>query len=484
MEQAIIGRTEEIGRLKKYIASDRSEFIAVYGRRRVGKTFLIKELFESSFTFRMTGKENARQGEQMINFSYSIYDHFGEETVLKNWTEAFRILSKAIEKQHDGTKIIFIDELPWLDTPKSNFVSALEYFWNNWAYYRSDIKLIVCGSATSWMLNKLINARGGLHNRVTHKMLISPFNLKETELYFQHNGFNYERAEIIDSYMALGGVAYYLSLFDNSMSVAQNINALCFTKGGEMVDEFDRLYKSLFKKADNHIAIINALSLVGKGMTRQDLIAKTKLTNNGNLTTLLNELEMCEFIRSYVPFGKERKDKLYQLIDQFSLFHLRFIKGNRSFSQDYWLHLIGSGEYNAWCGYAFETVCLHHITQIVDGLGISGTINVPCSWAYRPTEAVRQNSELDEDLRKGAQIDLLIDRNDKTITLCEMKYSEGEYEISQAYDKHVQKRLSTFKKVTKTAKTLTTAYITPQGLYDNRYARKVIRQITADNLFM
>lgn len=483
MEQEIIGRTEEIERLKTYIASDRSEFIAVYGRRRVGKTFLIKETFEGAFTFRMTGRENAKLGEQLINFSYSMYDHFGDGIVPKNWTEAFRMLSKAIEKQSDGAKIIFIDELPWLDTPKSNFISALEYFWNNWAYYRSDIKLIVCGSATSWMLNKLVNARGGLHNRVTHKMLISPFSLRETELYFQHKGFSYERAEIIDCYMAFGGVAYYLSFFENDKSVAQNINALCFSKGGEMVDEFDRLYKSLFKKADNHIAIINALSLVGKGMTRLDLIAKAKLANNGNLTTLLNELEMCDFIRSYVPFGKGKKDKMYQLIDQFSLFHLRFIKGNRSFSQDYWLHMIGSGEYNAWCGYAFETVCLHHITQIVNGLGISGTINVQCSWAYRPTDAVRQNDELGDDLRKGAQIDLLIDRNDKTITLCEMKYSEGEYEITQAYDKHVQDRLRTFKKVTKTTKTLTTAYVTPQGLYDNMYARRVNRQITSEHLF-
>lgn len=483
MERNIIGRTEEIKRLKGYVSSDRSEFIAIYGRRRVGKTFLIKELFEQSFAFRMTGKENARLGEQLTNFSYAMYDHFNEDSVPKNWTEAFRMLSKAIEKQATGAKIIFIDELPWLDTPRSGFVNALEYFWNNWAYYRSDIKLIVCGSATSWMLNKLINARGGLHNRVTHKMLISPFCLKETELYFKHNGFNYERPEIIDCYMAVGGVAYYISLFESDKSVAQNINKLCFTKGGEMTDEFDRLYKSLFRKADNHLAIINTLSLVGKGMTRQDLIEKAGLTNNGNLTTLLNELEMCEFIRSYIPFGKEKKDTLYQLIDQFSLFHLRFIKGKRDFSRDYWLHMIGSGEYNAWCGYAFETLCLHHIGQIVNGLGVSGIINTPCSWAYRPTKAATQNSSIDEDLKKGAQIDLLIDRSDKTITVCEMKYSESDYEISKAYDKHTQDRLRTFRKVTKTAKTITTAYITPQGLCDNIYARKVTNRITSKHLF-
>ncbi len=483
MEKSIIGRKNEIERLKKYIASDRSEFVAIYGRRRVGKTFLIKELLEGQFTFRMTGKENARMADQLLNFSYAMEDFFGEETLPKNWTEAFRLLSKAIESKGDGAKIIFIDELPWLDTQKSKFISALEYFWNNWAYYRSDIKLIVCGSATSWMLNKIIDARGGLHNRVTHKIPVSPFTLQETEQYFRAGGFDYERTEIIDCYMAVGGVAYYLSLFENNMSVAENINELCFTKGGELTDEFDKLFKSLFKKAENYISIITTLSIAGKGMTRNDIIHKTKLLNNGNLTTLLNELEQCEFIRSFVPFKKEKKDKLYQLIDQFSLFHLRFIKGQGVFAKDYWMKVIGTGAYNAWSGYAFETVCLHHIDQIVEGLGISGTINRPCSWAYRPTEETKNNPDIDDNLKKGGQIDLLIDRNDRTITVCEMKYSDHEFEIDKEYDKHVQDRLLRFKDVEKTSKTLQVAYVTPFGLHNNMYARKVKKQITAENLF-
>jgi AAA+ ATPase superfamily predicted ATPase len=481
MENLIIGREKEIARLKTYMATQRSEFVAVYGRRRVGKTYLIKELFENQFTFRMTGRENVGMKEQLQNFSYALADCLGVETQPSNWAEAFRALSKAIEALPEGQKIIFIDELPWCDTPRSNFISALEYFWNSWAYYRSDIKLIVCGSATSWMLNMLINSRGGLHNRVTHKILVSPFSLHETELYFKQNGFDYERPEILDCYMAVGGVAYYLTLFEPGKSVAENINELCFSKNGELVDEFNKLYKSLFKKADNHIAVINALSTVKKGLTRSDLIAKTKFTNNGNLSTLLSELEMCEFIRSYVPFQKEKKDKLYQLIDPFSLFYLQFMKGKTSFSKDYWLRKIGSADYNAWAGYAFETVCLHHIDQIVAGLGISGTINTPCSWIYRPTESTR-NSD-DADLATGAQIDLLIDRNDKTITVCEMKYCDGEYEIDKQYDTRVQKRLLTFKKVTKTNKTLSVAYVTPHGLSNNQYARKVKQQITADQLF-
>lgn len=483
MENLIVGREIEIDRLKNYVASNRSEFIAVYGRRRVGKTYLLKELFENKFAFRITGKENVNMNNQLVNFAYALSDSFGIDVQLSNWTDAFRALSKAIEGLAEGPKIIFIDELPWFDTPKSNFISALEYFWNNWAYYRSDVKLIVCGSASSWMLNKLINARGGLHNRVTHKMLISPFTLHETEQYFQRNGFDYERPEILDCYMAVGGVAYYLSLFEPNKSVAENINALCFTKSGELVDEFDKLYKSLFKKADNHISIINALSTVKKGMTRKDIIDKCNAANNGNLTTLLKELEMCEFIRSYVPFQKEKKDKLYQLVDQFSLFYFQFMKVNTNYSKDYWLHKIGTGEYNAWTGYAFETVCLHHVDQIVSALGISGTINTPCSWIYRPTAAVKSDDNADEDLKKGAQIDLLIDRNDKTISVCEMKYSDGEFTIDKDYNERVEQRLRTFKKATKTTKTLSPVYITPQGLHANMYARKAKQQITADHLF-
>jgi AAA+ ATPase superfamily predicted ATPase len=483
MEKSIIGREKEKMELKNYISSEQSEFVAIYGRRRVGKTFLVKELLEGRFTFRMTGKENARLGDQLLNFSYALEDFFHDGLVPKSWTEAFRMLSKNIEKLGEGTKIIFIDELPWLDTPKSRFLGALEHFWNDWAYYRNDIKLIVCGSATSWMLKKLINARGGLHNRVTHKMLVSPFCLEETEQYFQSKGFNYERPEIIDCYMAVGGVAYYLSLFSRDKSVAENINDLCFTRGGELTDEFNKLYDSLFKKAENHIAVINALSNNRKGMTRLELISKTKLPNNGNLTTLLKELETCEFIRSYQPFGKEKKDKTFQLTDQFSLFYLHFMKIGGNYGKNYWMQMIGKPEYSAWSGYAFETVCLHHVEQIVSALGISGAYYSPCSWTYRPSDAVKNDANADEDLRRGGQIDLLIDRKDKTISVCEMKYSGGEYEITKAYANHVEERLRTFRKVTNTKKSFSIVYVTPFGLYNNMYARKVNKQITADDLF-
>lgn len=483
MKENIIGREQEIEKLENYISSRKSEFIAIYGRRRVGKTFLVKELFENQFAFRVTGKDNVTTKEQLASFSFALNDQLGIEADVTNWPEAFRLLQKALEKMPDGTKIIFFDELPWFDTYASNFISALEHFWNDWAFYRSDIKLIACGSATTWMLNQVINSRGGLHNRITHNILLSPFKLHEVEEYFKSQGFYYERPEIIECYMAMGGVAYYLSLFETNKSVAQNIQQLCFTRGGELTEEFERLFNSLFKKADNHLAIVTALKNKGKGMTRLDLLDATGLANNGRFSQILKELEQCDFIRSYTPFGKSKKDMMYQLIDPFCLFYFKFMHNKGAFLDNHWVKMQTTAEYESWCGHAFEIVCLHHINEIVKALGIDGCINTPCSWSYRPTTKVLADEEADEDLKHGTQIDLLIDRSDRSISICEMKYCNGEYEISKAYDAHLVHRLKVFKKVTKTTKTLIPTFVTPHGLYNNMYARKINRQVTGNDLF-
>ena len=483
MKENIIGREQEIEKLENYISSRKSEFIAIYGRRRVGKTFLVKELFENRFAFRVTGKDNVITKEQLASFSFALNDQLGIEADVTNWPEAFRLLQKALEKMPDGTKIIFFDELPWFDTYASNFISALEHFWNDWAFYRSDIKLIACGSATTWMLNQVINSRGGLHNRITHNILLSPFKLHEVEEYFKSQGFYYERPEIIECYMAMGGVAYYLSLFETNKSVAQNIQQLCFTRGGELTEEFERMFNSLFKKADNHLAIVTALKNKGKGMTRLDLLDATGLANNGRFSQILKELEQCDFIRSYTPFGKSKKDMMYQLIDPFCLFYFKFMHNKGAFLDNHWVKMQTTAEYESWCGHAFEIVCLHHINEIVKALGIDGCINTPCSWSYRPTTKVLADEEADEDLKHGTQIDLLIDRSDRSISICEMKYCNGEYEISKAYDAHLVHRLKVFKKVTKTTKTLIPTFVTPHGLYNNMYARKINRQVTGYDLF-
>lgn len=483
MKKNIIGRKTEVERLEKYVKSSQSEFIVVYGRRRVGKTYLVRELFDDRFTFRMTGKENASTKDQLENFHYALSNYTDNIEMPEDWVQAFRALSRYIDGiGGEDPKIIFMDELPWFDTYGAKFISALEHFWNDWASYRHDIKLIVCGSATTWMLDNVVNSRGGLHNRATHTILLSPFTLNETEAYFKSFNFPYERQELIECYMAVGGVAYYLSLFEREKSVAQNIESLCFTRGGELVDEFQKVFRSLFKKADNHIAVITALQKKGMGMTRQEIIKETHLANNGNMTKLLRELEECSFIRCYSPFKKNKKDMIYQLIDPFTLFYLRFMR-ERKFLSGFWMKMQSTNDYASWCGYAFEIVCLNHIEQIVRALGIDGSINTPCSWTYHPSKDVLENEEADEDLRHGAQIDLLIDRSDKFISICEMKYSKEEYEITKNYDMLMNRRMRTFRKVTKTKKSLVPAFITPNGLVVNMYSRRLFRQVTGEDLF-
>lgn len=473
-KEKIVGRKAQIESLEKFLNSDSSEFIALYGRRRVGKTYLVKEALRNCLLLHFTGREGAPLNSQLLNFHYAIVDAGGSDSIPQNWTEAFRLLSQFLEKSTNKTKIIFIDELPWLDTPKSGFLGALEYFWNNWASYRNDIKLIVCGSATSWMLDKVINSRGGLHNRVTHKMLISPFTLKETDEYFKSKDFPYDRSELMECYMAFGGVPYYLSLFEKEKSVAQNINDLCFVRGGELDGEYDRLFKSLFKNPNRHSAVIEALSNKGIGMTRQEIIDAVGLVNNGNVSTMLRELEECDFVRSYTPFGKNTKDKLYQLIDQYTMFYSRFIKGKRNFSKNYWLKQLSTPAYSTWCGIAFEKVCLHHLDQITTALGIGGIVSEACSWSYRAKQGEKD---------RGTQIDLLIDRSDKVVDVCEMKYYRDEYEITKDYYSVMQNRIDTFKRETKTKKSVVPVFITSYGLRNNPYARKIPQSITMDALF-
>ncbi len=482
MRERIIGREKEIKRLLRYIDSDRSEFIAIYGRRRVGKTFLVKELFGDKLAFRITGMEKTNTSGQLTNFCISLQNLTASDTNAKSWEEAFLLLEKYLESTGNGVKILFFDELPWLDTAGSHFIAAFEHFWNDWASYRDDIKLICCGSATTWMIDEVINSRGGLHNRVTHEIALAPFTLAETEMYFHSRGFVYDRSEIMECYMAVGGVAYYLSLFEQDESVAQNIDRLCFMKDGELRKEFDRLFKALFKKADTYIDIVKALTTQSRGMTRLDLVEATKAVNNGNFSKKLEELEVCNFIRSYQPFGKEKKTTVYQLIDPFSLFYIKFVSGNSNFLKGYWVKMQTSEKYRSWCGYAFEILCLNHLPQVVHALGIDGSINTICSWSYRPPKALPD--DVDDDLKQGTQIDLLVDRSDNTVNVCEMKYSLSEYVIDKKYYSHLEQRMRIFKKITKTRKSIVPVFITSLGLADNMYSRRIPRQVLGDDLFI
>jgi len=467
----IIGRYGEQRTLQQYFESDVPEFIAVYGRRRVGKTYLIKEFFNERFSFYISGLANASKEEQLENFRTTLA-FYGKTPYAqaKSWLEAFRQLIHLLENNRQkGKKVIFIDELPWFDTPRSGFITGLEYFWNSWASGRPDILLITCGSATSWMINKLLKNRGGLHNRVTRRMLIEPFSLNECEAFFKHKKIEQGQQNIVESYMIFGGIPFYLNMFEKGLSVAQNVDKICFTKKSALKDEFSILYSSLFKNSENHVVVVKVLAKKKMGLTREEIITETKL-QGGGLTTVLEELEQCNFIRSYNAFGKKSKARIFQLVDFYSLFYLNFIENAKQNDEHYWTNFIENARHRAWSGYAFEQVCLAHLPQIKRKLGISGVLTNTASW--------RSNEK-----GNAAQIDLVIERNDKVINLCEMKYAQEKFVIDKKTDENLRNKRAAFRNETNTRKTLHLTMITTYGVKHNEYWNNIQSEVTMSDLF-
>jgi uncharacterized protein len=470
----IVGRKEEYELLRSLKVSKKSSFVAVFGRRRVGKTFLINNLFEDKFTFKLTGLAKVGLKHQLSNFHSSLVEQnptINGLTPASDWFEAFKQLRAFLETSKEVKKTVFLDELPWLDTSQSNFIPALEHFWNNWASARQDILLIVCGSAASWMIKNLLNSRGGLHNRVTHRIKLEPFTLAECEEFFKERGGVFSRYHIIQIYMALGGVPYYLDFVDTGKSAAQNINALCFTPNGALRSEFDNLYASLFKNASKHIAVIEALSTKAKGMERIELIQKANLPDGGNTTKILKELEESSFIRKYTNFDKKEKNALYQLCDFYSFFYLKFIKDSNPLDKNLWINSIDSPNYRSWSGYAFEQVCLSHVEEIKFALGISGIQTNTTAW-------------LGDNGTQKAQIDLVIDRRDQVITLCEMKFSINPFTIDKKYAEELRSKIGVFKSATQTNKAVFLTILTTFGLTPNEYSTSLVQNsLTMDVLF-
>lgn len=476
----LVGRVSELKELGNYIDSDKSEFIAVYGRRRVGKTFLIRKAANDNFSFFVTGMHKAPKDVQLTNFAIALqkYSHSEKLNIQKNWILAFYELSQYLETLPEGKKVIFIDELPWMDTPKSGFIAALENFWNSWASIRNDIKLIVCGSATSWMINNLIRSRGGLHNRLTNHLVVEPFTLNECEEYFKTYGYSYSRKQIAECYMVMGGIPYYLSKMDKGKSLSQNIDYLFFSANAPLKEEFNDLYRALFKNASPHIAIVTALATKSKGLSRQEILDITALSDNGAFGTMLEELEQCGFIRLYEPFGnvrttynqKQKRDTIYQLTDFYTLFYFSFVKNNRYRDEKFWTTSLNSPLHNTWSGLSFEKLCLSHLKQIKFALGISGVQALACSW--------RSSTQT-----PGAQVDLVIDRKDETINICEMKYAKDIYEITKEYEDKLTNKINAFSSETGTKKSLLLTMITTYGIKENTHSNVIQSQVVLDDLF-
>lgn len=469
----LIGREKEIKTLQQAYHSEYSEFVAVYGRRRIGKTFLVREAFNYQFAFQHTGVYKEPLKKQLRNFRDALkMSGMKKVKIPTDWGDAFFQLAEFIKESKEGKKVIFIDEIPWLDTPRSGFLSALEYFWNSFASARKDVLLIICGSATSWIINKVLKNHGGLHNRVTYRIHLQPFTLNECEQYAKYLGMRASHYDLIEYYMVLGGVAFYWSRLDKGLSVAQNIDNLIFSETGFLHNEFNELYDSLFNEPESYLKIINALGTIRIGMTRDELVKEGGITSNGKLTRMLEDLAECGFIKRVPSFGGKAKDDLIQLVDNFTIFYYKYMKENRNNDEHFWSNSYNSPIRAAWTGLAFERVCFLHIPQIKQALGIAGVSTRYYSW-----KAKGDNHSL------GAQIDMVIDRDDNIINICEIKFAKGEYSISKDYSMTMNNKIDKFIASTKTKKSILLTMITTHGVAHNEYWNQIQKEITADELF-
>ena len=469
----LIGREKEIKTLQQAYHSEYSEFVAVYGRRRIGKTFLIREAFNYQFAFQHTGVYKETLKKQLRNFRDALkMSGMKKVRIPTDWSDAFFQLAQFIKESKEEKKVIFIDEVPWLDTPRSGFLSALEYFWNSFASARKDVLLIICGSATSWIINKVLKNHGGLHNRVTYRIHLQPFTLHECEEYAKYIGMRASHYDLIEYYMVLGGVAFYWSRLDKGLSVAQNIDNMIFSETGFLHNEFNELYDSLFNEPESYLKIIDALGTIRLGMTRDELVKEGGITSNGKLTRMLEDLTECGFIKRIPSYGGKSKDDLIQLVDNFTIFYYKYIKENQNNDEHFWSNSYNSPIRAAWTGLAFEQVCFQHIPQIKQAMGIAGVATQCYSWKAKGGMH-----------SSGAQIDMVLDRSDNIINICEIKFSKGEYTITKDYAMSLNNKVKRFIDDTKTKKSILLTMITTNGVTHNEYWNQIQKEITADELF-
>lgn len=453
--------------------SERSEFVVVYGRRRIGKTFLVRRFFKDNYAFSFVGKHEMRREQQLAEFAKELmcYSHSTFVPQLKNWTEAFDALQRLLETYNiPGKKVVFFDEMPWMDTPKSDFVSALENFWNGWANMRDDIVLVACGSATSWMVDKLLHNQGGLFNRITQKIYLRPFKLSEMEQYLDEKHFGWNRYQIAQCYMILGGIPFYLTLLNPKLSLLSNIDELFFADAHAMLrTEYNELYSTLFKRPDNYLAVIRMLTERKEGFTRKEINEKTKL-GGAALSKILSDLEQCDFIFSYARYGNAKNNAIYRIKDFYTLFYYKYVNGIDTKDSLRWTHLSSTPQVSSWQGFSFELLCLLHLDEIKKALGIDRILNDASAWRSKQPE-------------QNTQIDLVIERADHNINLCEMKFSSGMYAIDKGYEQKLRERMSIFQAETMTRCSTRITMVTTYGVLQNKHSGIVNDEVLLDDLF-
>ena len=477
MAKKLIGRKGELKILEEALLSDNAEMIAVIGRRRVGKTFLINLAYENRIDFKFTGIQNSPNKEQLQNFAFELMKAKENGELVKtpsNWVEAFITLIQFLEgKKTEEKQIVFIDELPWLSNRKSGFLRGFSFFWNSWAV-NENIVVVICGSAASWMIQKIVNHTGGLHNRITQYIHLKPFTLLETEAFLKYKNIKLNRYHIAQLYMVIGGIPHYLEKIKSGNSVSQIIDNLCFTQNGVLRNEFSKLYPALFENSEKYITIIRTLAKKRSGMTRKELVEMSKFPNGGTLSNVLVELEQSDFITSYHPFGKKKKTKMYRLTDEYSLFYLKFMEHNIQEGKQTWQHISQTQTYKIWSGYAFESLCIKHLPQIKKQLEIGGVYTVSSSFYKRGTT-----------MEQGTQIDLVLDRKDDIINLFEMKFYNKTFSLTKEYAQKLKIKMDVFETVTKTKKLLHWVLLTSEGFQHNEHSLGLIDKVlNLEDLFV
>ena len=473
----LIGRKKQQAELREAYSADDSKFVALYGRRRVGKTFLVDNYFQGKYDFTFVGGHRLTKAKQLRAFAKAFKKAAGLERQPKfaDWMDAFDALEEYLESlPTDRKKVVFIDEMPWIDTPQSEFVEALECFWNGWGARRGDIVFIASGSASSWMMDKLVENPGGLHARITCNIYVRPFTLKETKEYLKSQGMALDDYQILQLYMILGGIPFYLSLLDPSESILSNIDRLFFRKNGELRTEFDELYNAIFNKSDKYLEVVDLLNKHKEGLTYIQIQKATKL-DGSRLATVIRNLERCDFIVSYIQFGNKVRGTIYRLVDFYTLFYYKFVGQQNAKDEQWWTNNYDSRSVVSWQGVSFELVCLSHLSQIKQALGISGISTSASAWRYTASKDAPEDN--------GAQIDLVVDRGDHTINLCEMKFSAGQYTISEEYEQHVRHRIMLFREKTHTTKSLVPTFVTTYGVANGIHKSIVGKEVVAKDLF-
>jgi len=457
----LIGRISEINILEAAKQNNKSELIAVYGRRRVGKTFLIREYFKKELVFEIAGLFHGTTNNQLQNFTKELNARNTKTNfdTPKNWLAAFALLENYLNKlTSNKKKVIFIDEFPWLASPRSKFLMAFENFWNQYASKRDDLIVVICGSAASYMVKEILNNKGGLHNRITRKIRLLPFNLNETDVFLKSRGIRYSHYDVLQIYMCMGGVPHYLDKLQKGLSVAQNIDQLCFDKDGVLHDEFNQLFTSLFDNSEKHRTIVKTLAKCKKGITRQDLIIQSGIPSGGDFSLKLEELIVSGFVSEYAYYKNKKQLVLYRLSDEYSLFYLKFIQPNKAEGAGTWQRLFKKQTYTSWSGFSFETICLKHIYQIKKALRIDAVYSTSSSW-----------------FNKNAQIDLLIDRDDNILNLCEMKFYNAAFSIDKQYYLNLKNKINEFQKETTKSKNIHLVMLTTYGIKPNEYSAELVQ---------